>query len=149
MNRAEEQIRQAMQEGKFDNLQGKGKPLNLKDDPFEDPEWRMAYHVLQGSGYTLPWIETRRSLEADIQAARAALKRTWDWREVALSENQPADFVIAVWGQAVETFRRRASEINQRILSYNLEAPLDRFHLSRLDAEGEITLTATPASDRL
>jgi len=56
---AEEQIRRAIEEGKFDNLPGKGKPLNLEQNPFEDPEWRLANHVLITSGFSLPWIEKR------------------------------------------------------------------------------------------
>src|SRR5574341_670165 len=99
MDKAEEQIRRAMEEGKFDNLPGKGKPLRLEDNPLEDPEWRLAHHVLRSSGYTLPWIETRRELESEIQAARAALGRTWQWRLVALAEGESAVFVLAVWGQ--------------------------------------------------
>ena len=59
MNKAEDQIRRAMEEGKFDDLPGEGKPLRLENDPFEDPEWRMAHHVLRNGGFTLPWIEAK------------------------------------------------------------------------------------------
>ena len=57
----DEQIRQAIARGDFDNLPGKGKPLDLSENPHEDPGWRMAYRILKENGYTLPWIETRRS----------------------------------------------------------------------------------------
>jgi DnaJ family protein C protein 28 len=143
MRKAEEQIQRAMQEGKFDHLPGKGKPLHLEDNPFEDPEWRLAYHVLRTSGHALPWIETRRELEDALLAARAALQRTWEWRESALAESQPVPFVLAVWTQAVDTFCQRIEDYNQRVLSYNLQAPSDRFHLTRLDADGEIEKITT------
>ena len=48
---ADEAIRKAMEEGKFDNLPGKGKPLKLDEDPFEDPEWRLANKMLKEGGY--------------------------------------------------------------------------------------------------
>ena len=41
----EEIIRRAIQEGKFDDLPGKGEPLQLDDNPHEDPEWRAAHHI--------------------------------------------------------------------------------------------------------
>jgi DnaJ family protein C protein 28 len=138
MSKVEEEIRRAMQEGKFDNLPGMGKPIHLQDDPFEDPEWRMAYHVLRSSGYTLPWIEARRTLEADLEQARLALKRTWEWRQTALEESQPPRFVLAVWDQAVHLFRQRIEKYNQDIQSYNLQAPHTRFHLPRLSVESEL-----------
>jgi hypothetical protein len=45
----EEQIRKAMDAGEFDNLEGKGKPLNL-NDYFNTPEdVRMGYSVLKSA----------------------------------------------------------------------------------------------------
>lgn len=39
-NIAERKIREAMAEGAFDNLKGKGHPLDLEENPFEDPSLR-------------------------------------------------------------------------------------------------------------
>jgi DnaJ family protein C protein 28 len=142
---ADELIRRAMQEGQFDNLPGKGKPLNLDDNPFEDPEWRMAHHVLRSSGLSLPWIEVKRELEAAIESARSELQRSWQWRQTAPQD----EFFRTVWEQAVAHFQKRAAEINRDILSYNLKAPSARFHLTPLRAEQEIALTTAPPSDRL
>ncbi len=60
MSNIEDHIRRAIEEGKFDDLPGKGKPLKLEDDPFVDPEWRLAHHMLRCSGFSLPWIERRQ-----------------------------------------------------------------------------------------
>jgi DnaJ family protein C protein 28 len=87
MSKAEEQIRRAMEEGQFDNLPGKGKPLNLDENPYEDPEWRMAHHILHNSGFSLPWIETRREIETNLEAARTSIKTTWDWGKLPLRVN--------------------------------------------------------------
>ena len=35
-------IREAMEEGAFDHLDGAGKPLDLSENPFEDPSDRLA-----------------------------------------------------------------------------------------------------------
>jgi len=105
MSKAEEQIRRAMEEGQFDNLPGKGKPLNLDENPYEDPEWRMAHHILHNSGFSLPWIETRREIETNLEAARTSIKTTWDWRKTALEGKQPIAFVEAEWERAVNAER--------------------------------------------
>jgi len=36
----DEIIRRAIEEGQFDDLPGKGKPLRLDEDPNSDPAWR-------------------------------------------------------------------------------------------------------------
>lgn len=149
MSKVEEQIRRAMEEGQFDNLPGKGKPLHLEDNPFEDSEWRLAYHILRSNGFTLPWIEARREVEAAILEARTALRRTWAWRQAALAGGQPVQLVNAEWERAVESFRQQIDKINRDILTYNLKAPSARLHLSMINVEGEIELTITPASDKL
>ena len=48
---AEERIRVAQEEGAFDNLPGKGKPLNLDDDAHVPEELRMAWRLLKNGGY--------------------------------------------------------------------------------------------------
>ena len=137
----EDHIQQAMQEGKFDDLPGKGQPLRLDENPYEDPDWRLAHHVLQSSGYTLPWIAARQEIEAEIESARQALRTTWSWRQEALQESpplKPYEQVEAVWQRAVATFGEQAERINKRISDYNLQAPLERFQLRLLDVEQEI-----------
>lgn len=135
---AEEAIRKAMEEGHFDNLPGKGKPLKLDENPFEDPEWRLANKILRDGGFTLPWIEVRREIDLALQGAREALGRSWAWRQSALAQNQPPDFVDAEWRRSVETFREAAAALNRRIRSYNLQVPSARFQLPLVNAEREI-----------
>ena len=47
--RVEEQIQESMDRGEFDNLPGKGKPLNLEEDQHVAPELRMAYRILKNA----------------------------------------------------------------------------------------------------
>ena len=145
MSNVEEHIRRAMEEGRFDDLPGKGKPLHLDQDPNEDPEWGLAYHILRTSGYTLPWIEARREIEAASEVARAGLQRTWAWRAHALAGHplkggEAPAFVETQWQTAQETFRKQIDLINQRIFSYNLEVPSEHFQLRPLNFERELGL---------
>jgi DnaJ homolog subfamily C member 28 len=129
-----------MEDGRFDNLPGKGKPLRLDSNPFEDPEWRLAHHVLHSSGYTLPWIDARREIDAALEQARDALRRSWARRTQALEENEARVCLDAEWENSVERFRQQVALINKRIFSYNLEVPSERFQLRQLNVERELEL---------
>ena len=150
LSNIEDHIRRAIEEGKFNDLPGKGKPLKLEDDPFVDPEWRLAHHMLRSSGFSLPWIERRQEIEASLETARAALQRSAAWGQAALANQDvsPA-FVQIEWQKAVALFEERIAAINKSILSYNLEAPSVRFHLRPIDADRELDLTSLGASGTL
>src|SRR5262245_43457259 len=105
---AERKIREAMAEGDFDNLAGKGKPLDLEENPFEDPSLRMGNRLLRNNGFAPAWVEEAKDLEREIEAARRELGRR-------------------------EAFRARIAEINRRILEHNLKTPSAQFHMRTVD----------------
>jgi len=60
----EEQVRKAMEAGEFDNLPGKGKPIDLRAY-FETPEdLRMAYSMLKSSNFVPEEVEMLKEIEA-------------------------------------------------------------------------------------
>lgn len=134
----EDQIQKAIQDGQFDNLPGKGKPLRVEDDPLIDPDWRLANHLLKSSGFTLPWIESRQEILAGIDAARNSLTGAWRWREKSLADQQPYQTVEAEWQRAKTAFAEQIQTLNKKISSFNLEAPSAQFQLVPLNAEREI-----------
>jgi DnaJ family protein C protein 28 len=150
MSNIEEHIRRAMEEGLFEDLPGKGKPLRLDDDSLEDPEWRMANHIMRNSGFSLPWIEKNREIETALETARATLKRCWAWSQASNEEGYSTTFVEEEWQKAVAKFRDEIQAINQQIASYNLEAPSLKFQRQPVKVEKELArLTASPLSDTL
>ncbi len=67
-------IREAMERGEFDNLKGKGKPLDLSAY-FETPEdLRMAYSVLKNAGMVSAEVE----LLQEIAALKERLASTYE-----------------------------------------------------------------------
>ncbi len=72
------QIEQAQKDGAFDNLPGKGKPLNLNANPNADPEMQAAFQLLSDNDFALPWIEKGRQIDKDLETDRTALGGTWD-----------------------------------------------------------------------
>ena len=63
----DQQIREAQESGKFDNLPGKGKPLNLVPNPYaQDRE--LAFKVLKDAGYAPDWIELDKAIRGRCTA---------------------------------------------------------------------------------
>lgn len=59
---AEQKIQEAIKNGVFDNLSGKGKPLKLEDLSGVSPEDRMAYTILKNAGVLPPEMESRKAI---------------------------------------------------------------------------------------
>ncbi|MFN8414092.1 MAG: DUF1992 domain-containing protein [Anaerolineales bacterium] len=70
-------IREAQERGEFDNLKGKGKPIDLSAY-FETPEdLRMAYSILQNAGVASPEVE----LLQELAALRERLVNTYEEKD--------------------------------------------------------------------
>lgn len=64
---AEQRIRDAVEEGHFKNLPGKGKPLNLTEDEHVPDEMRMAVKILKNANMLPPELELQRDVR-NLQA---------------------------------------------------------------------------------
>ena len=127
-----------MAEGAFDNLAGKGKPLDLRENPFVDKDWQMAFHILEQQGFVLPWMDARNSIEQEFQIAQQNLTRTWQWRSEQLVDGEDVGLVEEEWRRAVSRFTEKVTALNKRIDDYNLLIPADVFYRSRINGEKEI-----------
>ena len=71
---AEERIREAQQAGAFDNLPGKGKPLQLEDMSWVPEDLRIGYLILKNAHVLPPEAELRK----DIHTLEDLLKHVED-----------------------------------------------------------------------
>ncbi len=99
----EERIQKAQEEGAFDNLPGKGKPLAFDDDTSVPEDLRLTYKILKNSNCLPPELEMRNQIFSLHQLLHAAIE--------------------------VETRRNLRRESNLLILNFNLR----RKHAVRLD----------------
>ena len=99
---AERKIAEAMEEGAFDHLEGAGKPLDLSENPFEDPADRLAHRLLKNNGFAPAWIEEAREIEAESRRLHTP------------DPDSKGDF------------QTRVAALNRRILSFNLKVPATR-----------------------
>ncbi|MGB8508235.1 MAG: DnaJ family domain-containing protein [Pyrinomonadaceae bacterium] len=134
----EEKIKDAMKEGAFDDLPGKGQPINLEENPFEDPSMRTAHRLLRNNGFSLPWIEERKEIEASVEGALADLMRSWRVYQETPHARRRLEQAEADWQSVLSSFRKRIAGINRSIAAYNLKAPSPMFHRLPVDAEREI-----------
>jgi hypothetical protein len=143
----EELIRKAQEDGKFRDLRGKGKRLNLDENPFEDASMRMANHMLKEHGFRPDWLEDDLALREQLDKARQALVRSRDWRAAQLEQLagkggaaaiHQRELVTHEWALAQERFRTRLADINKAIFTLNLKVPNTRFQRRKLDVEAEL-----------
>ncbi len=132
----DEIIQQAMDRGDFENLPGKGEPLKLHKNPYEDPEWGMAYSMIKSSGFTLPWMEKRKEIEADLEIARQELARTFLWTQRCANKNSRENEIE--WLKAKTLFKNRIDELNKKIKNYNLAVPSTQFQIRLRNYEYEV-----------
>ncbi|MCE5333047.1 MAG: DUF1992 domain-containing protein [Desulfobacteraceae bacterium] len=59
---AEQKIREAMDNGEFDDLPGKGKPLALEDDRHLPQDIRLAYKILKNADVLPPELTLRKEI---------------------------------------------------------------------------------------
>jgi hypothetical protein len=111
------QIREAIEEGAFENLPYQGQPLPNDENPYA-AEWGLAFHVLRNAGFAPPWIEADKEVR-ELLDRRDAI--------VARAAAAPPPTVLA---------RRRAhtqieslvQRVNAAIARVNAEAPSLRQH---------------------
>lgn len=69
----EARIRKAQEEGAFDDLPGKGKPLQLDDDAFVPDDFKLAFKVLRNAGCIPIEMEIRKEIYSLRQLLDAAI----------------------------------------------------------------------------
>lgn len=142
----DQQIREAQEQGKFDDLQGWGEPLDLAPNPHARDQ-ELAFKVLKDSGHAPDWIELDKALRGKLERARAVLARRWEGREMRLHEltgrsdswsDAERRRVQATWEQAVHAFELELTAINNEIAELNLKVPSHRFQRSHIDVGREV-----------
>src|SRR5712692_1603442 len=107
----DQKIREAMERGEFDNLPGKGEPVDLSENPFEDPELRLAHRMLRNAGFAPSWIEERKDFDSEFELARNQLSRVWTiLQEARGTDNEHG--AKARWDKALSSFQKQTSELN-------------------------------------
>ncbi|CCW35523.1 protein of unknown function (DUF1992) [Chthonomonas calidirosea] len=127
---AERKIQEAIEQGKFDNLPGKGKPLVLEEEAIVPPHLRVANHALRNVGALPEWVQLLKeivSLKREIALLRAQLITQSRRRRFVLSSARirPAtrEAYLQWCVQMRALYQQRLCEVNLLVLRFSLIAP--------------------------
>lgn len=133
----EQRIQEAREEGKFDNLKGLGKPLQIDENIWAGDK-AMAYHLLKSNDVAPQELERGHEIDQEIERAEASLRSLRHRRDTLLSRRQVFASERRAYNILRETTERRYAEalrsINSKILSLNIIAP-PALHRRRVDVE--------------
>ena len=120
INVVEQRIWQSMEEGHFENLAGKGKPLDLNTNPHADPSEDTLYRILSKNGCAPEWVELNKQIRSDAAEWRSALKKAWAYN---INGNN------AKWTECSEVLKVQMNAINNKVRGFILCADLKCIHI--------------------
>ena len=118
------QIREAMEDGRFDDLPFRGERLPMEDDAYAG-EWALAFHILKNANVAPPWIEADKEVRTLVERRETILKRAAGASPIARSRYRKDLEQVVV-------------AINAAIARLNAEAPTDRQHRRPLRLADEL-----------
>ncbi|MEE6467980.1 hypothetical protein FKM82_008126 [Ascaphus truei] len=116
----EDLIQESMAKGDFDNLSGKGKPLEkFSYCPHVDPMTHNLNRILIDNGYQPEWINLQKEIRHTIDKLRKEVlsSRKKLGEPMTHTKNQQ-------WGEICEQLKADITKLNKRINNFNLVVPL-------------------------
>lgn len=107
VNVVEQRIWHSMEEGHFENLPGKGKPLNLNSNPHADPAEDTLYRILSRNGCAPEWVELNKEIRGMIVSWRSALRKAW------ANHSEDGD---SNWNDHCRVLQEQIRQINDKVL---------------------------------
>jgi hypothetical protein len=131
---AERKIQDAIKDGAFDNLPGKGKPLDLDSDSGIPPEMRAASRILKNANVPPDWIQLDkgiRHLIENCRSLRLKFELEYQRRIKAHSTSVPSHAIgnraesdFPGWySRESQRYLEALRQVNGEILKYNFIAP--------------------------
>jgi DnaJ family protein C protein 28 len=133
-------IQDAQDQGLFDNLQGRGRPIDWEDESLVDEEWLMAFRIMREQGFAPEWIELHKEIGATLIEVRESVLRKWRWRQERLLGARESErrYIDGEWRRAHIAFTEAIAEINAKIVDFNLMVPLPHLQKFKLDVNKEL-----------
>ena len=131
--------------GLFDNLKGKGKPLDLTKNFFAGDK-ELAHSLLKENDIPPVWIMQRNDILAKQAKLRVEMERQWAWYEgsfrVAVGDDRGR--LTISWDDACLRWLAQIEELNREIRNYNLKRPSDHLELFQLNLDKELERLGAP-----
>ncbi|MEZ4727582.1 MAG: DUF1992 domain-containing protein [Caldilineaceae bacterium] len=135
-------IEEAIREGAFDNLRGKGKPLSFDRNPFVPADQQMANDLLKNNNLAPHWISERTAMLGVIEQFRLRFHSTarrfqQSWQRT--TDAQARHQLNERWQQQVAAWTEEIKTLNGRITALNLQQPIARLEIFKVILDEELT----------
>lgn len=144
----EQQIQDAQERGDFDNLPGKGKPLEVEENPYAGDR-EMAYKLLKDNNFTLPWIAERNELLNKIADFRARLAYQWQLQGpqlAALLQTGQRPTAERRWIALTAQWTTQIETLNKAVAGHNMALPVRSIEIYKLTLASELTRAGIPTT---
>ncbi|NXX95813.1 DJC28 protein, partial [Centropus bengalensis] len=130
----EDLIQESMAKGDFDNLRGKGKPLQkFSACPHIDPMTHNLNRILIDNGYQPEWILMQKEIRETIERLRKSIVASRSKLGGPMTPYRQKQ-----WNRICEQFIEDIRKLNKRIDSFNLVVPLLSRQMVHFNADKEI-----------
>ncbi|NXO44954.1 DJC28 protein, partial [Locustella ochotensis] len=130
----EDLIQESMAKGDFDNLRGKGKPLQkFSHSPHIDPMTHNLNRILIDNGYQPEWILLQKEIRETIERLRKSIVASR--RKLGEPMTPPEQ---KQWGRVCEQFAEDIRKLNKRVDNFNLVVPILSRQMVHFSTDKEI-----------
>ena len=139
-NLIDEMIENGRSQGIFDDLKGKGKPLNLNKNPFNQNS-EIADSLLKENKMVPAWLAQRNDTQTEIEALRQKINRTWRRYDQEYRFAQGAGIrsgLEIAWDDEIKKWEAAILKINKLVDSYNLKRPVNNLEMYKLRLDDEL-----------
>ena len=136
----EDLIQEGQERGVFDNLKGKGKPLDLKSSHYEGDS-KLANELMKEHKIVPLWLAKRNTVELVIDELRQDIGRHWQRHALAfrLAQDKTRRMALSLsWSAQCRAWEQQIKEINKLIDDFNLRRPSEGLEMLKLRLEEEL-----------
>lgn len=134
-------IDEAIRNGAFDNLRGKGKPLPIDRNPYVPEDQQMANDLLKNNNLAPHWISERNLMLETIERFRTRLRTLAQqfqqaWQSAA--DEKTRLNLAESWQKQLEEWAQEIKDLNKRITTTNLQQPIARLEIFKVLLDEEL-----------
>lgn len=131
-------IEEAMREGAFDNLPGRGKPQTFKNNPFVPEDQQLAFDLLQNNDLAPSWIGDRAAVLRQIEQLRTNLRHAVQQHQQQQQTTANLAKLAEQWQAELRHWANEITTLNKRIGTLNLHQPLAQLEVFKLQLDDEL-----------
>ena len=142
----EDMIEDGRRRGLFEDLPGKGKPLDLEQNIYEGSS-ALANKLMKANEIKPAWLSQRMDVSEKIDQLRVEMRRTWTRYRTSFEQSQGETHRQALslgWDDMCCRWQKSIEKLNKEIETYNLKRPNGQMELFKLRLDDELERIDAP-----